>query len=83
MKLGSVISDQIITIHTIPWEDTSFLETQTISDLSGVTRIQAHCLQVQYRKWGSRGPSGRLASAKLVIHVKYGIFIYFNLLIND
>ena len=28
------------------------------------------------QKWGARGSSGRLASAKLVIHVKYGIFIY-------
>ena len=28
------------------------------------------------KKWGARGPSGRLASAKLVIHVKYSIFIY-------
>ena len=28
------------------------------------------------QKMGSRGPSGRLASAKLVIHVKYSIFIY-------
>ena len=37
----------------------------------------AHCLQVRDRKWGARGPSGRLASAKLVINVKYGIFIYF------
>ena len=36
----------------------------------------SHCLQVRDRKWGARGPSGRLASAKLVIHVKYGIFIY-------
>ena len=28
------------------------------------------------QKWGARGPSARLASAKLVIRVKYGIFIY-------
>ena len=27
-------------------------------------------------EWGARGPSGRLASATLVIHVKYGMFIY-------
>ena len=40
----------------------------------------SHCLQVRDRKWGARGPSGRLASAKLVIHVKYGIFIYHILL---
>ena len=36
----------------------------------------AHCLQVWDRKWGAHGPSGRVASAKLVIHVKHGIFIY-------
>ena len=36
----------------------------------------AHCLQVRGSKWGACGPSGRLASAKLVIHVKYSIFIY-------
>ena len=36
----------------------------------------AHCLQVRDRKRGARGPSGRLASAKIVIHVKYGVFIY-------
>ena len=34
------------------------------------------------QKWAARGPTGRLASAKLVKygylnHVKYGIFIYF------
>ena len=33
------------------------------------------------RKWGAHGPSGRLTSAKLVIHVKYGIFIYLFLFI--
>ena len=33
--------------------------------------FKSHCLQVRDRKWGARGPSGRLASAKLVIHVKY------------
>ena len=37
----------------------------------------AHCLQVRDRKWGARGPSGRLASAKLVIHIKYCIFIIY------
>ena len=37
----------------------------------------AHCLQVWDRKWGARGPSGKLASAKLVIHFKYCIFILF------
>ena len=37
----------------------------------------AHCLQVRDRKWGARGPGGRLASAKLVIYVKYGISIYY------
>ena len=36
------------------------------------------CLQVRDTKWGALGASGRLASAKLVIHVKYGIFIIKN-----
>ena len=63
---------------------TRMTETSGVQDLSDES-IGGHinqflaqwlCLQVRNRKWGARGPSGRLALAKLVIHVKYSIFIY-------
>ena len=58
------------------------------TELGSITSVRAQGLWFEARpdrtmspglgqKWGAGGRSGRLASAKLVIHVKYSIFIYF------